>query len=108
MKSTHIIIFKLGLSILLLICLFDMPYGYYQIVRFIAMTVFIILSYCQHTENKDFKLIIYVCLALLFQPFVKISLGREIWNIVDVIVSTYLIFNAVRMIGKEKSAANKS
>jgi hypothetical protein len=31
-------------------------------------------------------MIIYGGLALLFQPFFKIALGREMWNIVDVVV----------------------
>jgi hypothetical protein len=35
--------------------------------------------------------IIFIGLALLFQPFFKIALGRQIWNIVDVIVSIFLI-----------------
>jgi len=30
-------------------------------------------------------------LALLFQPFFKISLGRTLWNIVDVIVGIGLL-----------------
>lgn len=35
--------------------------------------------------------IVYVGLAILFQPLIKISLGRELWNIVDVIVGVGLI-----------------
>jgi len=38
-------------------------------------------------------MIIFVGLALLFQPFFKISLGREIWNIVDVIVGVGLLLS---------------
>lgn len=30
-------------------------------------------------------------LALLFQPFIKIALGREMWNVVDVAVALALI-----------------
>ena len=30
-------------------------------------------------------------LALLFQPFFKIALGRIIWNVVDVIVAIALV-----------------
>jgi hypothetical protein len=30
-------------------------------------------------------------LALLFQPFIKIALGRTIWNIVDVAVAILLL-----------------
>jgi hypothetical protein len=36
-------------------------------------------------------MIIYGGLALLFQPFFKIALGREIWNVVDVIVGIGLL-----------------
>jgi len=35
-------------------------------------------------------------LALLFQPFFKISLGRELWNVVDVIVGIGLLISAFR------------
>lgn len=35
-------------------------------------------------------------LAILFQPFAKIALGRVLWNIVDVIVAGYLIYLVVR------------
>jgi hypothetical protein len=37
--------------------------------------------------------IVYAALALLFQPLVKITLGRTIWNIVDVIVATGLLIS---------------
>ena len=37
--------------------------------------------------------IIYLALAFLFQPFIKVALGRTIWNIVDVVVSIGLIIS---------------
>ena len=84
---------KIVLSILLFLCLADMPYGYYQFVRFVAMIGFGILSFqSAESENKSF-LIIYGALAILFQPFIKIALGRELWNIVDVIVGVGLIIS---------------
>lgn len=33
----------------------------------------------------------FASLALLFQPFIKIALGRTIWNVVDVIVAILLM-----------------
>lgn len=44
------------------------------------------------SENKTI-FIIYGALALLFQPFFKITLGRELWNMVDVIVGVSLIIS---------------
>ena len=42
-------------------------------------------------EDKSEQVFIYIALALLFQPFYKIALGRELWNIVDVAVGVALL-----------------
>ena len=84
-------IIKITLSIIFLLCLLDMPYGYYQAVRFIGMLGFALLAYYSYDDNKKVEVIIYISLALLFQPFLKVALGRTIWNVVDVIVAAGLI-----------------
>lgn len=86
-------IIKIVLALLLFICLADMPYGYYQLVRFAGLIGFSILSYKAYEHNKHIEMIIFAGLALLFQPFFKISLGREIWNIVDVVVGVGLLLS---------------
>ena len=68
-----------------------MPYGYYQLVRIVAMIVFAIMAY-QYYEKENVPLAItFGGLALLFQPFIKVALGRTLWNIVDVIVAVVII-----------------
>jgi hypothetical protein len=84
-------IIKIILAILFFLCLLDMPYGFYQFVRFLALIGFGILAYKGNEENRNTEMIIYGGLALLFQPFYKIALGRVMWNIVDVIVGIGLI-----------------
>lgn len=39
---------------------------------------------------------LYFALAILFQPFVKIALGRTLWNIVDTAVTGWLLFEIFR------------
>lgn len=89
MKLTKII--KITLAILFFLCLLKMPYGYYELVRFLALIGFAYLAYQAKQENNNTAAIIYVALALLFQPFFKIALGRELWNIVDVVVAVGLL-----------------
>lgn len=72
-----------------------MPYGYYQFVRFAALIGFGILAYKANEQNQKTEMIIYGALALLFQPFFKIALGREIWNIVDVVVGLGLLWSII-------------
>lgn len=84
-------IIKIILAVLFFICLLDMPYGYFQIVRFAALVGFAILAYNANEQGHKRETIIYVCLAILFQPLIKIALGRQLWNIIDVIVGIGLI-----------------
>ena len=79
------------LSLLLLLCLASMPYGYYQLVRFVAMVVFGVMAYKYYEEKENVLAITFGALALLFQPFVKVALGRTMWNVVDVAVAIGLI-----------------
>lgn len=82
---------KLILAVLLLLCLAQMPYGYYQFIRLASMIVFTILAY-QYFEREKMPLAItFGGLALLFQPFIKIALGRTMWNVVDVVVAIGLM-----------------
>ncbi len=84
-------IVKVILALMLLLCLAKMPYGYYQFVRFGALVGFALLSYNSYEKGLTNYMIIFIGLGLLFQPFIKIALGRELWNIVDVIVAIGLL-----------------
>lgn len=93
-------IIKIVLSILFFLCLLDMPYGYFQLVRFAALIGFGILAFKANQQSKQAEMIIFGALALLFQPFFKVALGRELWNVVDVIVGIGLLVSV--FISKEK------
>jgi hypothetical protein len=84
-------IIKIALALLLFLCLADMPYGFYQLVRFLALIGFAFLAYDANENNRKNETLIYGALALLYQPLLKISLGRELWNVVDVVVGLGLL-----------------
>ena len=84
-------VIKIILAVLFFICLADMPYGFYQFVRFAGLIGFAILAYQANQQGIQTEMIIYGGLALLFQPFFKVALGRQMWNIVDVIVGLGLL-----------------
>lgn len=86
MKYLHLI-----LSILLLLCLLPMPYGYYMLIRFVSMMAFGVMAYQYIQRNEMGWAVTFGALALLFQPFIKIALSRTIWNVVDVIVAVLLV-----------------
>ena len=95
-------IIKLIIAILLLLCLVDMPYSFYQIVRFAATAAFAYLSYDYFKSKQDVKGVIFALLAILFQPFFKVALGRTLWNIIDIVVAIGLFYLIVTSFKKNK------
>lgn len=76
---------------MLLLCLLPLPYGLYMIARVAIMILggYLALDYFSH--NKRALAITFAAVALIFQPFLRIPLGRELWMIVDVAVAILLI-----------------
>lgn len=86
MKQAYLI-----LAALMLLCLAPMPYGYFQLVRFVAMVAFGLMTYQYYSRHKAIAATVFGVLALLFQPIYKIALGRATWNVIDVLVAVLLI-----------------
>lgn len=94
-------IIKLVIAVLLLLCLADMPYGFYTLVRFVAAAVFAYFAYDSFKTKENGKGFLFVALALLFQPFLKIALGRTMWNVVDVVIAFFLILLVYKTFNKK-------
>ncbi len=82
---------KVGLAVLFFVCLAKMPYGYYQLVRFCGMIGFGILAYSEKEKGNKGMMYFYGVSAILINPIFKIALGRDLWNILDVIWGVILL-----------------
>lgn len=76
---------KIILIVLFGLCLFKMPYSYYEISRFVGMIGFTIIGYDAYKKQNTLFMIIWFSSALLINPFFKLALGRTLWNIIDII-----------------------
>jgi len=97
---------KIVLAVLFLICLLDMPYGYYELIRFLGMIGFGILAYAAYERRNTPFVIIWAASAILINPLIKIVLGRELWNIVDVIWTVLLLVSIWAEDGKVADRSN--
>ena len=87
MRYTYLI-----LAAMFLLCLAPMPIGYFNLVRLVAVISFGVMAYKSYVAKKEIFAWTFGILALLFQPFVKITLGRTVWNIIDVIIAIGFLF----------------
>lgn len=83
-------IIKIGLAILLLLCLFEMPYWYYQLLRIFGTIGFAYLSWKEYEERLKLTPILFAISAILLNPIIKISFDRNTWQFVDIILATIL------------------
>lgn len=87
---------------MMLLCLAPMPYGYYTLVRFVAMIAFGVFAYTYYQKEEKALAVTFGALAVLFQPLIKIALGRTMWNVVDVAVAVLLVVCFFRERGTRK------
>lgn len=83
---------KIIIAVALLLCLLPLPYGYYELVRLGGMVCFAVLAYRSYQQKQEGWTVAYAALAILFQPFFKIALGRGVWNVVDVDIACLLLW----------------
>ncbi len=85
-------------SIILIIGVFRMPYGYYKFVRistFIVAAVFLYLSY---TKKNELWMVLFGILLILFNPIYPMTFDKSTWSILDV-VSTAVLLMSIKYIG---------
>lgn len=80
-------------GIALLIAIADMPYEYYQLLRFFICGVGGYGAYLVYQQKKIGWVWTMGIIALLFNPFAKFYFGRETWKLIDFIGGiTFLIY----------------
>ncbi len=73
-----------------------MPYTYFQLVRTIGMIGFALLAYHEKENNNNQMAIFYILSALIINPIFKVTLGRTLWNLIDVIWAIILLISLKR------------
>ena len=96
------IVIKIVLIFIMVVAIFDLPYDYYEIIRYAGMVLFSILGYVEYEKKNKVLMIIWFAYALLINPFAKLNLEKEIWTVIDTILVVSLILSYI----KEKSISN--
>jgi hypothetical protein len=88
MKIRHL---KIFLTVILLLCIIPFPYSYYLFVRYAATFGFGVLAF-QAYASKTPKVVFYLILSFMFQPFYKVHFDRPYWLVIDILVALWLIY----------------
>ena len=75
----------------------ELPYGYYILLRWITCITSILVTFQAFEKNIDWAKVIFIIIAILFNPLAPIYLSRSIWVPLDIMTAILFIF-AIRII----------
>jgi hypothetical protein len=77
----------------LIMALFPMPYGYYQLLRVLIFLIAIFLASTSFKARRDVWVWGFAAMAIIYNPLFPLSLGREIWSVVNVATIVMLLMH---------------
>ena len=99
-------LFALVATVMLVIALADLPYGYYTALRIIVCGVAAYGVQVARRANTEGWMVALGLIAIVFNPIIPIYLDRGVWAIVDLIGAVVLLTSALTLPGKAVEAQN--
>jgi hypothetical protein len=91
-KKKNIALF-IAATFLLVAPFYGWPYGFFTLLRFVLFVSSAYVAWIAYQVQKEKWIWIFGFLAVLFNPFIIIHLDRETWNIIDLIVGSFMIIS---------------
>ena len=92
---------------LIICCMSSLPTWATYMVKVVAAILFAGSSYNAFIHRKTTRGLVFLILALFFQPFLAIPLGSFIWTCVEIGVIVYLIYLLFTLITGNKKGNHK-
>ena len=92
MKNRFIKYFVILSIFMLFGAIAEWPYGYYTLLRWITCIASILVAFQAFEKNIDWAKVVFIVIAILFNPLAPIYLSRSTWIPLDIITAILFIF----------------
>ena len=89
-------------AIALFIALADLPYGYYQLLRWAVCGIGAYSAYLAHEQKKKAWMWTLGIIALIFNPFFRFYFDKSTWQVINTIAGIVYIGGAFRVKQKQR------
>jgi hypothetical protein len=74
---------------------FSLPYGAYTFLRIIVTgcSIYIAYKFFKRKERINSYTTCFSIIAIIFNPFVKISFSPDVWLVIDLLVALIFLFS---------------
>jgi hypothetical protein len=76
---------SLIIAVMLIVAVASLPYGYYQLLRWVTCAVAVFIAFKSYGWHKTWAVWLFGAIAVLFNPIVPIHLTKEIWQPIDIV-----------------------
>ena len=78
--------------LMIIVALFPMPYGYYQILHLVitVMSILSIYNNYKKAHKASFWVLLFGMILLVYNPLLKVHFEREIWQVINLITAVIL------------------
>lgn len=87
--------------VFLVLAVLPRPYGYYTLLRLIAFGVFAWAAYISFERHDKILPWIFVVLALVYNPIIKVYFPKEIWTVINLLSAAFLVLNQRKLLELE-------
>ena len=81
-------------SLLLVIAVLPLPYGYYMLLRLLITASAAYVAYKNFNKEMPVWGIVFVIVALLFNPLYVVHFDKTLWVIIDILVASLFFINS--------------
>ena len=81
-------------SLLLVVALLPLPYGYFMFLRLAITAAAAYVAYENFNKNIPIWGIVFVGIALLFNPFYTVHFDKSLWAVIDIVVAALFFINS--------------
>jgi len=95
MKDRPHLIPALVAAMMLFVAIAELPYGYYQILRWVVCGSAVYIAYMAYRWDKIWATWIFAFIAALFNPIIPVHLTKEIWRPIDIICAVLFALSPI-------------
>lgn len=87
---------KLALVAMLLIATLDLPYNYYNILRFAVCAGGVHLAFTAYKKEMFAWALLWGGLALIYNPFLPFYMEKDTWVLWDAVLAGLLLYSHIK------------
>lgn len=81
-------------SLLLVVALLPLPYGYFMFLRLAITAAAAYVAYENFNKDTPVWGIVFIGVALLFNPFYTVHFDKGLWAVIDIAVAALFFINS--------------